>query len=153
MRMHRASGRTSSRIENYLGFPTGISGMALAGRAGAIAEVRANVSVACHATRLRCDRRPYRWNSRTAAPCKPALSSSRRERIIASWPIADLPKFIGAGFITPHPISSETVRSEEIVVVGGGNSAGQAAVFLAGAAATFISWSARAAWPTACRAI
>jgi thioredoxin reductase len=51
---------TSSRIENYLGFPTGISGQALAARALVQAQkFGANVNVACVAKRLLCDRRPY----------------------------------------------------------------------------------------------
>src|SRR5258705_6346931 len=51
---------TSSKIENYLGFPTGISGQALAGRAFVQAQkFGASVNVACSAVRLRCERRPY----------------------------------------------------------------------------------------------
>src|SRR5258705_12023372 len=51
---------TSSKIENYLGFPTGISGQALAGRAFVQAQkFGATVNVACSAVRLRCERRPY----------------------------------------------------------------------------------------------
>jgi thioredoxin reductase (NADPH) len=126
---------TSSRIENYLGFPTGISGMALAGRALVQSQkFGAKVSVACHATRLRCDRRPYSLelsDGRAVQASTVIVATGAKYRELA---IADLPKFIGAGvYYAATHLEAKLCEGEEIVVVGGGNSAGQAAVFLAGA--------------------
>jgi thioredoxin reductase (NADPH) len=127
---------TSSRIENYLGFPTGISGQALSGRALTQAEkFGAEVAIGRTAVRLDCDSRPYRLH----------LSNSQEVRtrtiIIASgaqYRRLDLPlleRFENAGvyYCATH-LESQLCRGEEVVVVGGANSAGQAAVFLAGVA-------------------
>jgi thioredoxin reductase (NADPH) len=124
---------TSSRIENYLGFPTGISGMALAGRALVQSmKFGANVNVACQAVRLRCDRRPYVLelsDGRSIETSSVVVATGARYRDIA---IANLPKFIGAGiYYAATHLEAKLCENEEIVVVGGGNSAGQAAVFLA----------------------
>jgi thioredoxin reductase (NADPH) len=125
---------TSSRIENYLGFPTGISGMALAGRALVQTQkFGANVNVACHATRLRCDRRPYALelsDGRVVQTSTVIIATGAKYREPS---IANLPKFIGAGiYYAATHLEAKLCEGEEIVVVGGGNSAGQAAVFLAG---------------------
>ncbi len=125
---------TSSRIENYLGFPTGISGMALAGRALVQTQkFGANVNVACHATRLRCERRPYALelsDGRVVQTSTVIIATGAKYREPA---IANLPKFIGAGiYYAATHLEAKLCEGEEIVIVGGGNSAGQAAVFLAG---------------------
>jgi thioredoxin reductase (NADPH) len=125
---------TSSKIENYLGFPTGISGQALAGRAFVQAQkFGAIVTVACSAVRLRCERRPYQID----------LSDGRSVKagavVIASGvqyrepPIENLQRFVGNGvYYAATHMESKLCQGEEIAIVGGGNSAGQAAVFLAG---------------------
>jgi thioredoxin reductase (NADPH) len=124
---------SSSRIENYLGFPTGISGLDLTGRAYAQAQkFGAQVLIAKAATRLVCDRQPYE--------VRLAEGSSIRARavIIATGaeyrrpPIPNLSQFEGAGvYYTAMPMEAQLCVGEDIIVVGGGNSAGQAAVFLA----------------------
>jgi thioredoxin reductase (NADPH) len=131
----------SARIENYLGFPTGITGQALAGRAFVQAEkFGAEIVVPAQVRRFDC----------AAAAQGPAdksthalsLSDGRRIQsravIIASGAayrqpdIADLARFEGRGVsYWASPIEGKLVKGLEIALVGGGNSAGQAAVFLA----------------------
>ena len=125
---------TSSRIENYLGFPTGISGMALAGRALVQTQkFGANVNVACHAVRLRCDTRPYALelsDGRTVQTSSIIIATGAKYR---NPEIENLSKFVGAGiYYAATHLEAKLCEGEEIIIVGGGNSAGQAAVFLAG---------------------
>ena len=123
---------SSSRIENYLGFPTGISGADLAGRALAQAQkFGANMMIARNAVRLHCDRRPYQ----VVLDQGPSLST--RSIVLAAGaqynkpPITNLEKFEGLGvYYGATAIEAQLCSDEEVVVVGGGNSAGQAAVFL-----------------------
>jgi thioredoxin reductase (NADPH) len=125
---------TSSRIENYLGFPTGISGAALAGRAFSQAQkFGAQLSVAWHAVRLRCEGWPY------SVDMADGKSMRGRAILIASGAqyrmpdIANLSRFLGRGiYYAATHLEAKLCADEDIVVVGGGNSAGQAAVFLAG---------------------
>jgi thioredoxin reductase (NADPH) len=124
---------SSSRIENYLGFPTGISGLDLTGRAYAQAlKFGARITVAKGATRLACDGQRYTVGIDDGPPI-PA-----RAVIIATGaeyrkPALDnLSTFEGAGvYYGATPMEAQLCVGEEVVVVGGGNSAGQAAVFLA----------------------
>ncbi len=124
---------TSSRIENYLGFPTGISGAALAGRAFSQAQkFGAQLSVAWQAVRLLCDRWPY------SVEMADGRSVRSRAILIASGAqyrmpdIANLSRFLGRGvYYAATNLEAKLCADEDIVVVGGGNSAGQAAVFLA----------------------
>jgi thioredoxin reductase (NADPH) len=124
---------TSSRIENYLGFPTGISGAALAGRAFSQAQkFGAQLSVAWHAMRLDCERWPY------LVDIAGGRSMRGRAILIASGAqyrmpdIANLSRFLGRGiYYAATHLEAKLCVDEDIVVVGGGNSAGQAAVFLA----------------------
>ena len=124
---------TSSRIENYLGFPTGISGAALAGRALSQAQkFGAQLSVAWQAVRLRCDHWPY------SVEMADGRSIRSRAILIASGAqyrmpdIANLSRFLGRGiYYAATHLEAKLCADEDIVVVGGGNSAGQAAVFLA----------------------
>jgi thioredoxin reductase (NADPH) len=124
---------TSSRIENYLGFPTGISGAALAGRAFSQAQkFGAQLSVAWHAVRLRCEGWPY------SVDMADGKSMRGRAILIASGAqyrmpdIANLSRFLGRGiYYAATHLEAKLCVDEDIVVVGGGNSAGQAAVFLA----------------------
>jgi thioredoxin reductase (NADPH) len=123
---------TSSRIENYLGFPTGISGEALAGRARTQAEkFGAEVAVGRNVARLDCDSRPYRIFLDDGQELR------TRSIIIATgvqYRRLDLPslaRFEGAGILySATHLEGQLCQGEEVVVVGGGNSAGQAAVFL-----------------------
>jgi thioredoxin reductase (NADPH) len=124
---------SSSKIENYLGFPTGISGQALAGRAYTQAQkFGAQVMIAKGAKQLACDRMPYAVEI-DGGPRVPA-----RTVIIATGAayrkpsIENLPQFENAGvYYGATFMEAQLCRGEEVIVVGGGNSAGQAAVFLA----------------------
>ena len=124
---------TSSRIENYLGFPMGISGNELAGRAYAQAQkFGAEIIIARDATRLNCDRIPY------VLEVGDGQRLSARAVVIATGaeyrklPIADVSRFEGAGvYYAATFMESQLCEGEEVIVVGAGNSAGQAAVFLA----------------------
>ena len=125
---------TSSKIENYLGFPTGISGQALAGRAFMQAQkFGANVTVACQAQRLGCERRPYSVelsDGRVVLASIVIIATGAKYRELA---LENLPRFIGAGvYYAATHLEAKLCEGEDIVIVGGGNSAGQAAVFLAG---------------------
>ena len=124
---------TSSKIENYLGFPTGISGQALAGRAAVQAQkFGADLSVAGTVVRLLCHRRPYRIelaNGRVAHARTIVVATGAEYRPIA---IENLAQFVGAGvYYAATYLEAQICKGEEVIVVGGGNSAGQAAVFLA----------------------
>ncbi len=125
---------TSSRIENYLGFPTGISGRALAGRALSQAQkFGAHLTVAWTAARLECQHWPYRVemdDGRIVRARSILIACGVRYR---SLRLENVERFLGTGiyFAATH-IEAMLCKDEEIVVVGGGNSAGQAAVFLAG---------------------
>jgi thioredoxin reductase (NADPH) len=124
---------SSSKIENYLGFPTGISGQALAGRAYSQAQkFGAEVAIARHAAQLHCEQRPYVLTLEGGGTVK------GRAVIIASGvryhrlPLADLSRFEGVGiYYAATYVESQLCGGEEIIIVGGANSAGQAAVFLA----------------------
>jgi thioredoxin reductase (NADPH) len=123
----------SSRIENYLGFPTGISGQDLAGRAYSQAQkFGAQVLIAKNATRLMCDRKPY------ALALDDGLSVPARAVVIATGAeyrrlaVENLSQFEGSGvYYGATFVEAQLCAGEEVIVVGGGNSAGQAAVFLA----------------------
>jgi thioredoxin reductase (NADPH) len=127
---------SSSRIENYLGFPTGISGLELTSRAYAQAvKFGARVMVAKGATRLSYDGQRYTVDIDGG----PRIQS--RAVIIATGaeyrrpPLENLATFEGAGvYYGATPMEAQLCLGEEVVVVGGGNSAGQAAVFLASSA-------------------
>jgi thioredoxin reductase (NADPH) len=124
---------TSSRIENYLGFPNGISGQELALRAYTQAsKFGARVLIAQSATRLRCDRKPY------SIEMDDGTQVQARSVIIATGAqyrridLENLAQFEGAGvYYGATFLEAQLCRGDEIVVVGGGNSAGQAAGFLA----------------------
>ena len=125
---------TSSRIENYLGFPTGISGGALAGRALSQAQkFGAQLSVAWQAVRLRCDHWPYSLemaNGRSMRSRTILIASGARYRTLD---IANLSRFLGRGiYYAATHLEAKLCESEDVAVIGGGNSAGQATVFLAG---------------------
>ncbi len=123
----------SSKIENYLGFPTGISGQDLAARAYTQAEkFGARMLIARGATKLMCDRKPYAVavDSGPRVPARAVIIATGAEyRKLA---VENLSQFEGAGvYYGATFVESQLCGGEEVVVVGGGNSAGQAAVFLA----------------------
>ena len=124
---------SSSRIENYLGFPTGISGRELAGRAYAQAEkFGAEVMIANGAEALACERKPYevRLDDGAIIPARTViLATGARYRKPS---LANLAQFEGAGvYYNATFMEAQLCAGEEVIVVGGANSAGQAAVFLA----------------------
>ena len=123
---------SSSRIENYLGFPTGISGNELAGRASAQAQkFGAKMLIANSVTKLNCERRPYELS----VDCGQTIRA--RTVVIASGAqynkpnIDNLTKFEGQGvYYGATYIEAQLCGKDEAIVVGGANSAGQAAVYL-----------------------
>jgi thioredoxin reductase (NADPH) len=127
---------SSSKIENYLGFPTGITGEELASRAITQAQkFGAQMIVARPASQLLCDRKPF------AIEIDDGTRISARAIVIASGaryrklPIENLSRFENAGvYYGATHVESQLCDGEEVIVVGGGNSAGQAALFLAQAA-------------------
>jgi thioredoxin reductase (NADPH) len=127
----------SARIENYLGFPTGITGQALTGRAYVQAQkFGAQVAVPVAVTQLDCSSWPLAMNldcgSRISAKTVVVASGARYRRPA----IPDLASYEGRGvYYWASPIEANLCRQEEVVLVGGGNSAGQAVVFLASHAA------------------
>src|SRR5579862_9118224 len=124
---------SSSRIENYLGFPTGVSGQELAARAYTQAQkFGAQISIARDAVGLSCVRKPYvlqldngsRLSTRTVV-----IASGARYRRLEVERLSDfegIGVYYGATFL-----EAQLCRDETVIVIGGGNSAGQAAVFLA----------------------
>ena len=122
----------SARIENYLGFPTGISGQALTGRAYVQAQkFGAEMVIPTEVLRLDCSRTPLALElsdgARTKAAAAVIASGARYRRL----DIPNLREFEGGGvWYWASPIEARLCRREEIVLVGAGNSAGQAAVFL-----------------------
>jgi len=126
---------SSTRIENYLGFPSGISGQLLASRALVQAQkFGAELAVARTATRLDCDRRPYRLEvGDTRVSAKTVIIATGVQ--YRKPDIPDLARFVGVGlYFGATPLEGVLCAGEEVVVVGGANSAGQAAVYLAGVA-------------------
>src|ERR1700674_1446062 len=124
---------SSSRIENYLGFPAGISGLDLMGRAYAQAQkFGAQIMIANGATQLACGRQLYEvqiaGGSRVRARAVIIATGAEYRRPA----LANLSQFEGAGvYYTAMPMEAQLCVGEDVIVVGGGNSAGQAAVFLA----------------------
>jgi len=124
---------SSSKIENYLGFPTGISGQELAGRAYAQAQkFGAQIMIAKCANRLTCDRKPYaiEMDDDQRVPTRSVVIATGA--VYRRLSIDNASQFEGAGiYYGATFVESQLCRAEEVIVVGGGNSAGQAAVFLA----------------------
>jgi thioredoxin reductase (NADPH) len=129
---------TSSRIENYLGFPSGISGQELMGNALVQAQrFGAQISIASPVESLGIDGGDRRVNlvdgSRLTSRCV-LIASGVEYRKLAVPRFGD---FEGAGiYYAATPMEARLCQGEEVVVVGAGNSAGQAIVFLAKSAAT-----------------
>jgi thioredoxin reductase (NADPH) len=124
---------SSSNIENYLGFPTGISGRELAGRAYVQAQkFGANVMIAKGATELTCERKPFGVSLDGGATIRArtvVIATGARYRKPS---LANLEPFEGAGvYYSATFMEAQLCVGDEVIVVGGANSAGQAAVFLA----------------------
>ena len=122
---------SSSRIENYLGFPNGVSGQELAARAYNQAQKFGAQMLIAKATRLACDHKPYVVEVENGARIQ------TRTIVIATGaeyrrpPLKNLSRFEGAGvYYGATFVEAQSCSGEEVIVVGGGNSAGQAAVFL-----------------------
>jgi thioredoxin reductase (NADPH) len=124
---------SSSRIENYLGFPTGISGEKLTARAYAQAQkFGAEVAVAKGATAVACAGHPYAvtMDDGTQVPARTVIIATGAQYRRPA--IENLAQFEGAGiYYAATEMERQVCADEEVAVVGGGNSAGQAAVFLA----------------------
>jgi len=124
---------SSSKIENYLGFPTGISGEALAGRAFTQAEkFGAEISITRVAKSLDCSKLPYSIALEGGGAIQAravVIATGARYRKL---PLAELSRFEGRGiYYGATAVEAQLCEGEAVVIVGGGNSAGQAAVFLA----------------------
>ena len=123
---------SSSKIENYLGFPTGVSGQELAYRATTQAQkFGASMMIASSVVRLDCGRRPYEVvldsGERIAARAIVIATGAQYKKP----QLANLQKFEGDGiYYGATFMESQLCEEEDVAVVGGGNSAGQAAVFL-----------------------
>jgi thioredoxin reductase (NADPH) len=124
---------SSSRIENYLGFPSGISGGELTARAYTQAQkFGAEMIIAEGATRLDCTRNAYtiEVDNGPRVPARTVIIATGAE--YRKLPLENIGRFEGAGiYYGATFIESQLCEGEEVIVVGGGNSAGQAAVFLA----------------------
>jgi thioredoxin reductase (NADPH) len=130
----------SMRIENYLGFPSGITGQELATRAFTQAQkFGAQAMIARSAARLGRDQGSYfveiddgrRVRARTVV-----IASGAEYR---GLPVDDVSRFNNAGvYYLASPAEAQLCKGEAVIVVGGGNSAGQAAVFLANTASRVI---------------
>ena len=128
---------TSSKIENYLGFPTGISGQALAGPGpDPGAEVRRPPRDLAHGGEPRLQRAPLPHRARGRAVGGGAglvVATGARYRRLD---VPDYERFEGQGIhYAATAMEAQLCGAEEVIVVGGGNSAGQAAVFLSRTAA------------------
>jgi thioredoxin reductase (NADPH) len=131
---------SSMRIENYLGFPSGITGQELATRAFSQAEkFGAQMIIAKGATRLTCERRPYaiEIDNGTRVMARTVILATGAE--YRGLPIENLASFNGAGvYYLATPMEAQMCKGEDVIIVGGGNSAGQAAVYLADKASRVI---------------
>jgi len=127
----------SARIENYLGFPEGISGRALTGRAFVQAQkFGAEIVIPSPVVRLDCKKSPFALEMADGRHVKArtiVVACGARYR---RPPIPNLEAFDGRGvWYWASPIEARLCREQHVALVGGGNSAGQAAVFLSGFAA------------------
>ena len=124
---------SSSKIENYLGFPTGVSGQELASRAITQAQkFGAKMMVAHSVVKLKCSRRPYEvvLDDGNVLSARAIVISTGAQYNKPN--IANLKKFEGQGvYYGATYIEAQLCGNEDVIVVGGGNSAGQAAAYLA----------------------
>jgi thioredoxin reductase (NADPH) len=123
---------TSSKIENYLGFPTGISGQALAGRAQVQAQkFGARLAISRAVVGVDCSTRPLRLQLEDGTEVLArsiVIASGARYRTLD---VENFARFEGQGIhYAATAMEANLCIKQEIAVVGGGNSAGQAAIFL-----------------------
>jgi thioredoxin reductase (NADPH) len=126
---------SSSRIENYLGFPTGISGQDLANRAYTQAQKFGAEMLITKGIKLSCGSKPYIVENESGAqiPSRTIIIATGAE--YRKPELKNLERFEGMGvYYAATFLESQFCKEEEIIVIGGGNSAGQAAVFLADSA-------------------
>ena len=123
---------SSSRIENYLGFPTGISGQELTDRAYTQAQKFGAQVLIAKSTQLLCDRKPYIVEVENGAqiPARTIVIATGAE--YRRLPLTNLSRFEGVGvYYGATFVEAQLCGGKEVIVIGGGNSAGQAAVYLA----------------------
>jgi thioredoxin reductase (NADPH) len=123
----------SARIENYLGFPTGISGMALMGRAFSQAQkFGVEILIPDEAVKLECGNDPCHVQLKTGERIRArsvVIATGARYRRLD---VDRLENFEGSSVhYWASPLEADLCAGEEVALVGGGNSAGQATVFLA----------------------
>ena len=123
----------SARIENYLGFPTGISGMALMGRAFSQAQkFGVEIAIPDEAVKLECGNDPCHVELKTGERVQAraiVIATGARYRRLG---VDHLDEYEGASVhYWASPLEADLCADEEVALVGGGNSAGQATVFLA----------------------
>ncbi|MBB5499907.1 cyclic nucleotide-binding domain-containing thioredoxin-disulfide reductase [Paraburkholderia sp. MM5384-R2] len=123
----------SSRIENYLGFPTGISGQALAGRAFVQAQkFGAHVAIPVNVKALHCRQSPYRLELKCGGHISAQAIVIASGAVYRRPALDGLERFDGRGvYYWASPVEAKLCKRQEVVLVGGGNSAGQAIVYLA----------------------
>jgi thioredoxin reductase (NADPH) len=122
----------SSRIENYLGFPTGIAGQELAERAYTQAERFGAQLLISTGTRLTCDRTSRVIEIDTGGCISTRTVVIATGVIYRKLPLTNLARFEGAGiYYAATYVEAQLCAGEDVVIVGGGNSAGQAAIYLA----------------------
>jgi thioredoxin reductase (NADPH) len=123
---------TSSRIENYLGFPAGLSGEELAARAALQAQkFGVRIKLASRAVSLSPEAGVHRvsFDDGDAITAKSVIiaTGARYNRL----PLDRLAKFEGVGvYYAATQMEAQACRADPVAIVGGGNSAGQAALFL-----------------------
>ena len=124
---------SSSRIENYLGFPNGIAGLELAARAYDQAQkFGAEFLIANSAARLTCSTRPIQLATDHGAVVRAKSVVIATGAQYRKLPLPNLERFEGVGvYYGASKIEAQMCEDTTVMVVGGGNSAGQAAVFLA----------------------
>jgi thioredoxin reductase (NADPH) len=124
----------SARIENYLGFPTGISGMALMGRAFSQAQkFGVEVAIPDEAVKLECGNDPCHVQLATGERIKArsvVIATGARYRRLG---VERLEQYDGSSVhYWASPLEADLCSGQDVALVGGGNSAGQATVYLAG---------------------
>jgi len=123
---------SSSRIENYLGFPTGVSGQELADRALVQSQkFGAQVNIAAPAIGLKCAKEPFAVNLASGEHVHSRSIIIATGAAYRKLALPNLAQFEGVGvYYGATHVEAQLCQDEEIAIVGGGNSAGQAAVFL-----------------------
>ncbi|HSE25440.1 MAG TPA: FAD-dependent oxidoreductase [Pyrinomonadaceae bacterium] len=123
---------SSSKIENYLGFPTGISGQELAAAAYVQAQKFGAQVLIDRASSLTCERKPYRVEVEAGQPISARTIIIATGAMYRRLPINNVAQFEGVGiYYGATPMEAQLAKGQEAIIVGGGNAAGQAAVFLA----------------------